>query len=455
MPELKMPKMGDAMEEGTILRWLKNEGDPVEAEEDLAEVQTEKSNITIPASESGVLTRILVKEGETVPVGAAIGELNGASSAASGSKPTAEAAPSPQERAAPGPDREQAPGAEAPASPSPDADLNQNNAATGSAPPAGQAQTQAASPQAASGTEAGSEARVKASPLARKVAAEYGVDLRAVQGTGPGGRIVEADVEEARQRGPASVPAQPTAAPPSREQPAPPVSAAPLAGTERRMSPVRKIIARRLVESKQTIPHFYLTLDVDMRAAWRLRKQYNESSEEERKVSFNDLVVRACVLALEKFPQLNSRLEGEIIKTAASINVGVAVSLEEGLVVPVVRDAQTKSISTVGREVRSLAERARKGELKAEEYSGGTFTVSNLGMYDITQFQAIINAPEAAILAVGAVRDTPIVENEQVVPGKQMFLTISVDHRLVDGQLAARFLQEVKRLLQSPMGLFG
>jgi pyruvate dehydrogenase E2 component (dihydrolipoamide acetyltransferase) len=187
----------------------------------------------------------------------------------------------------------------------------------------------------------------------------------------------------------------------------------------------------------------------------RLRAEYNASAGEERKISFNDLVIRGCVLALEKLPALNSRLEGETIRTPSSVNIGVAVSLDEGLVVPVVQDAQNKSVSAIGREVRELADRARKGQLKPNEYSGGTFTISNLGMFDITQFQAVINPPEAGIMAVGAIRDTPIVEDGQVVPGKQMYLTVSVDHRLVDGHVAAQFLQEVKRLLQAPLTLLG
>jgi pyruvate dehydrogenase E2 component (dihydrolipoamide acetyltransferase) len=431
MPELLMPKMGDAMEEGTIRRWLKNEGDRIEEEESIAEIDTEKATIEIPATDAGVLTRILVKEGQTVAVGTPIAEVNGKGGSPTPAKPAAEAAPGPRNGAKA--DREEAPGAEAPAPPTPEADLSQREAAPTNA--------QAPAAPRPSGTD-----RVKASPLARKVAEERGVDLQNVRGTGPGGRIIEADVEEALRTG------VPGAAPTGRPGPTP---AAPMPGTERPMSPIRKVIARRLTESKQTIPHFYLTIDVDMRAAARIRSEYNAGAAEERKVSFNDLVVRACALALEKFPAVNSRLEGEVIKTPHTINVGVAVSLEEGLIVPVVRDANRKSISTLGREIRELAERARKGGLKPDEYAGGTFTISNLGMYDIVQFQAVINPPEAAILAVGAIRDTPVVEEDRIVPGKQMYLTISVDHRIVDGSVAAEFLQEVKRLLQAPLALFG
>jgi len=400
--------MGDAMEEGTILRWLKREGEPVAEEEGVAEVQTEKASIEIPSSCSGVLTRILVPEGQTVPVGAPIAYIG---------------QPGEQMPAADQPALEPARGPalilEAASSPLAPQLLP-------SVPPSG--------------------GRIKVSPLARKLAAEYGLDLALVEGTGPGGRIIEADIEETLRRVPA-------AAPPVVPAPSPAVR--PPAGfTDRPLSPMRRAIARRLTESKRNIPHFYLAIEVDMRAASRVRADYNASVPEERRVSVNDLVVRACVLALERWPQVNSRLEGEAIRTPAGVHVGVAVSLPEGLIVPVVRDAQERSVSQLGQEIRRLAERARKGQLRPDEYSGGTFTVSNLGMYGITAFQAVINPPEAAILAVGALRDTPIVENGQVVPGRQMCLTLSVDHRVVDGAVAAEFLQEAKRLLETPFRLF-
>lgn len=423
--------MGDAMEEGTIVRWLKSEGDQISEQEIVAEIATEKANIEIPATEAGVLTQILVKENETVPVGTPIAVI-GNGKAAPAAKPEAKAEAKAAEPAA---DVEQKPSSQEPAPQTVAQDLSHREPV-----PSGNG-------HGAAPAEAG-ELRVKASPLARKVAADHGLDLRAVTGTGPGGRIVEADVQDAIQRGPAPS-AQPAGLPAVAGIPQ--VS---IPGTERPMSPMRKVIAKRLAESKQTIPHFYLTLDVDMRAAARIRAEYNASVEEDRKISFNDLIIRACVLALQKHRALTSRIEGDLIKTPSSINIGVAVSLDEGLIVPVVKDAQAKSIAVIGQEVRELAGRARKGQLKPEEYSGGCFSISNLGMFEVEQFQAIINPPEVAILAVGAIRDTPIVENGQVVAGKQMSLTISVDHRVVDGSVAAQFMQELKRLLQSPMGLF-
>jgi pyruvate dehydrogenase E2 component (dihydrolipoamide acetyltransferase) len=283
---------------------------------------------------------------------------------------------------------------------------------------------------------------VKASPLARKVAAEYGIELAQVHGTGPGGRVVEADVEEFRQRGAPAAPKMPSAAPGGAA-----------AASERPLSPIRKTIARRLTESKQTIPHFYLTTDVDAAPMVALRARYNAARAEELKVTFNDLVVKASALAIARFPAVNSQLHGDTQRTLAGIHVGVAVSLPEGLIVPVVRDCEQKSLGRIAAEIRDLAARARAGRLQPAEYSGGSFTVSNLGMYDVEEFAAVINPPEAAILAVGAIRDTPVIENSAVVPGKRMRLTISVDHRIVDGATAAQFLAEIKRLLQEPMSL--
>jgi pyruvate dehydrogenase E2 component (dihydrolipoamide acetyltransferase) len=411
MPELVMPKMGDSMEEGTLRRWLKNEGDKVAEQEIIAEIDTEKASIEIPSVEAGILTKILVEAGATVPVGTPIAVIGEPSAKVEKPKPE-KAKPQPE----PEPDKQ--PVEKTPAV---------TSAAKGPAP-------------------ATNGQRVKASPLAKKVAHEHGVDLKAVRGTGPGGRIIEADVEAALRSGPKA------GGPVELAQAA---QAADLPGSQRPMSPMRKVIARRLTQSKQTIPHFYLTLDVDMRSAARLRSEYNGGAAEDRRISFNDMIVRACVLALEKFPALRSQLDGDTIRIPDSVNVGVAVALEEGLIVPVIKNAGSKSMSEIGRETRALADKARKGQLGPDDYAGGVFTVSNLGMFDVTMFQAIINPPETAIVAVGAIRDTPIVDNGQIVAGKQMYLTISADHRLADGHVAAQFMQEVKRLLQHPLSLFG
>ena len=402
--------MGDAMEEASILQWLKSEGDNVSEQETIAEVQTEKATIEIPATAGGVLTRILVPVGLSVPVGTPIARL--------GNDPAdeAEIAGGAATQASPGPEQRPA------TPPTPTGDGREGPHSPGG--------------------------RVKASPLARKVAAEHGIDLETVRGTGPGGRIVESDVEDALATRPVL--------PPPTFLPAPaalPVVRPALAGTERPLSPMRRVIGKRLSESKQTIPHFYLNIEVDMRAAVRLRSEFNAARPDEPKISFNDLVARACVIALQRHPQLNCRLEGDRLVYPAGVNLGVAVSLDDGLIVPVVKGAESRPVTLLAEETRSLAARARTGQLGPDDYTGGSFTISNLGMYDISHFQAIINPPEAAILAVGAIRDTPIVEDGQIVAGKQMSLTISVDHRAVDGHTAAQFLQEVKKLLQAPIGL--
>lgn len=427
--------MGDAMEEGTVLRWLKNEGDSFDEEEEILEIETEKSTIAFPAPEAGTLTRILIDAGQTVPVGTVIGrystgegdavedEEDAGEVTASGARPAAAAA-----------------AMEGDEEPAETEAATGSNGRTGRAAAAGETDREEA-PR--------SRGRVKASPLARKVAAAHGIDVAGIAGTGPGGRIIEADVEEAVRSKPSAAPAPAPAAP----EPAVPARAE---GDQlRRMTAMRKVIARRLTLSKQTIPHFYLTLDVDMRKAVELRTGFNASVSDDRKISFNDLVIRAAALALVDFPNLYSSLDGDDIRTPAAINIGVAVSLEEGLVVPVLRDAPSLSVSRIGQEVRRLAGIARGPGLKPEDYSGGAFSISNLGMYDITQFQAVINPPEAAILAVGAIRDAAIVENGALVPGKQMHLTLSVDHRLVDGHVAALFMQRLKGLLEAPMALMG
>ncbi|MCC2668241.1 MAG: 2-oxo acid dehydrogenase subunit [Armatimonadetes bacterium] len=419
-----MPKTGDGMEEGTLLRWLKKPGDQIAYMEAFAEIQTDKATIEIQSTEKGQLTEILVQEGETVPIGTPIGVIGERSASTANSEPA------------------DAKAAETEAKP---AETEAKPAETSTAPP---------EPQPAGGEQAAAPSngqRVKASPLARKTASALGVDLSGVKGTGPGGRIIAADVSEAKRTGAPTAPAAASAG----VALSPGVPAANLAGQRKPMSPMRKVIARRLLQSKQTVPHFYLTLDIDMRAASKLRAEFNAGAGEDRRISFNDMVVRACVLALEKFPAVRSQIDGDQLLTPDAINIGVAVALDEGLIVPVIKDAANKSISAIGRETRSLADRARKGGLGAEDYSGGTFTVSNLGMFDVTQFQAIINPPETAIVAVGAIRDTPIVDNGEIKPGKQMYLTISADHRVADGHVAAQFMQEVKRLLQSPLNLLG
>jgi len=395
--------MGDAMEVGTILKWLKKEGETFQEQEPIAEIQTEKSTIEFPAYNAGRLVKILVQEGETVPVGTPIAEVEPLEERRP--RPRAEGrAPRPEARRpepAPRPEPAEAP-VRAGVEPLP--------------PPAPE--------------------RVKASPLARKVAAERGLDLARIRGTGPGGRILEADVLAALAGAPPTAP------------PAVPAAA------ERPLSAMRRVIARRISESKRTVPHFYLTLDVDAELLVAARARYNATVGEGDRLTINDFVIKACAIALMRHPQMNSQLVGEDrIRTFDAAHIGFAVALPDGLLVPVIRDCQAKSVRQISREAASLAQRARAGALTPAEYSGGTFTVSNLGMYGITLFQAVINPPEAAILAVGAVRDEPVVREGQIVPGKRMALTLSVDHRVVDGAQAAQFLGTVKSLLENPLAL--
>ncbi|MGH7277426.1 MAG: dihydrolipoamide acetyltransferase family protein, partial [Candidatus Rokuibacteriota bacterium] len=287
--------------------------------------------------------------------------------------------------------------------------------------------------------------RVKASPLAKKVAAQSGVDLRLVHGSGPGGRIVRRDVEAATTTAPAAVPATPAAVP----------AAAAVTGPEyedRPLSQMRATIAKRMPLSKAPVPHFYLTSEVAMERAWELREELN-GLEGQPKISVNDMIVRACALTLLQHPGVNASFQGESIRVYARAHIGIAVALEEGLITPVLRDCHAKSLGRIATESRDLAERARARKLKASELSGATFSISNLGMYDVTDFSAIINPPEGAILAVGAVRTVPVVSGDGLGVGRRMMMTLSCDHRVMDGAMGARFMQDLTRLLEEPLRL--
>ena len=297
-------------------------------------------------------------------------------------------------------------------------------------------------PSPASGAAAPAAAatgRVKASPLAKKIAAQSGVDLRVIQGSGPGGRIVRRDVEAAATRTAAAVPAAVTVADgPEYEDVA--------------LSQMRAIIAKRMPLSKAPVPHFYVTSEVAMDRAWALREELN-ALEGQPKISLNDLVVRACALTLLEHPGVNASFQGESIRVFHRAHIGIAVALDEGLITPVLRDCQAKSLTQIAVEARNLAERARGRKLRASELSGATFSISNLGMFDVAAFSAIINPPEGAILAVGSVRRLPVVEGDEVTVGRRMALTLSCDHRVMDGAMGARFLQDVKRRLEEPLRL--
>jgi pyruvate dehydrogenase E2 component (dihydrolipoamide acetyltransferase) len=315
-------------------------------------------------------------------------------------------------------------------------------------------------PMSAAPAEApGRDGRVKASPLARKVAAQSGVDLRLLQGTGPGGRIVRRDVESAAASPrPAAAPAAAPAAPARQAAPAPArpqFVIPPRAEAEfedKPLSPMRAIIAKRMPLSKAPVPHFYVTSEVSMERAWELRAEFN-ALEGQPKISVTDMVIKACALALLKNPGVNAQLQGQSLRIFHRAHIGIAVALDEGLITPVLRDCDVKPLAQIAVEARDLAERARGGKLRAQEFSGATFSVSNLGMYDVEEFSAIINPPEGAILAVGSVLEKPVAEGGQIRVGRLMKMTVSCDHRVMDGAMGARFLQDVKRLLEEPLRL--
>jgi pyruvate dehydrogenase E2 component (dihydrolipoamide acetyltransferase) len=400
--KLVMPQMGYDMQQGKLLRWLKKEGESVQRGDPIAEIETDKAVVEMEAYGSGVLRKILVPEGDTVPVGQTIGII---------AEP-GEALPDDLLKEATGPTPPRAP----------------------KAPPSVQAPRAEAAPAPA--------AEVKASPLARRLAEEKGIDLTRVKGTGPGGRIQEKDVLE-YEKSPLAASAPPTAEgrPAPRYQP---------------LTSMRQAIARLTARSKQEVPHFYITVDVEMTAATNLRAQVNKTLEPQGvRVSLNDLMVKACALALAKFPAFNSFFRGDKLQVNQAVNIGIAIALKEdqGLVVPAVLDCGSKSLAEISRAARDLVERANQGHLKEEEYGGGTFSISNLGMFDVDSFAAIIHPPQAAVLAVGAVRPQPVVREGQVTVAQVMKATLSVDHRVADGAQAARFLAEVKRLVENPQAL--
>jgi len=431
-----MPKLSDAMETGKVIKWLKKEGDAVKGGDVIAEIETDKANVEIEAFGGGVLRKIMVGEGGQVPVGDMIGVIADPADDI-GSVATA---PSPRP-AAPAPAPSAAPSTARP-DPLPAMESYKSAPATNAVVPMSATPAQAP----------GRDGRVKASPLARKVAAQSGVDLRLLQGTGPGGRIVRRDVETA------AAPPRPAAAPPAAAAPAPsrPQFVIPQRGEaefeDRPLSAMRAIIAKRMPLSKAPVPHFYVTSEVSMDRAWALRAELN-GLEGQPKVSVTDMVIKACALALLKNPGVNAQLQGQNLRVFNRAHIGIAVALDEGLITPVLRDCDVKPLAQIAVEARDLAERARGGKLRAQEFSGATFSVSNLGMYDVEEFSAIINPPEGAILAVGSVLEKPVVESGQLRVGRRMKMTISCDHRVMDGAMGARFLQDVKRLLEEPLRL--
>jgi pyruvate dehydrogenase E2 component (dihydrolipoamide acetyltransferase) len=474
---VEMPKMSDTMEEGVLVAWLAQEGDRVSAGDVIAQVETDKATMDLEVYDDGVLLKRVVAEGDSVPIGGLIAVLG-----QEGEDPSAllkeygggdgdvEKADATRMRLegdrSKGGDSTQA---AAPEQTSTEEPVSRGDGAAAPArPPADAAADEDRAPAEAQVPPAASDdgSRVKASPLARKMATDSGLDLAGVRGTGPEGRIVKRDVEAALSgKAPAAEPAPaPTREEPreTRRQEAPPVRRAPSpveqgAHESIPLSQMRKTIARRLAESKFTAPHFYLTADIDMARATAFREQLNQVGEAQQRarVSFNDLVTKACAAALRLHPWVNASYlekEGEIRKHA-DVHVAVAVAIDEGLVTPVIRHADRKGLAQIAEETRVFAGKARDRKLEPADWEGSTFTTSNLGMFGIEEFTAIINPPNACILAIGAIRSTPVVRGGEIVPGKMMKVTLSCDHRIVDGATGAAFLQDLRRFLEEPMSM--
>lgn len=442
-----MPSMGFDMTEGKVSRWLKKIGDPVTRNETIGEIETEKATVDLTAPVDGVFAQILVQPGETVPVNTPIAVLATQGETLSAAQP---AAPAAQSTATSQPSttlEKQEEGSPATVTETPTQETGKP------ALPQSQPQPSSASAPVPAPVVSSNGGRVKASPLAKNIARAQGIDLATVAGTGPNGRIVERDVQSFLQTRTPVVPAALVSKPAPVPVPAAPVPAQMVAG-EQSLSKMRQVIARRLQESKSTIPHFYLTMEIFMDEAMKLRSQLNAMvASDDEKVSVNDLVVAAVGRTIRKFPNVNAYFKGDKLEMHDAINVGVAVSVDDGLLTPVLHDADKKPLKQIAVETKQLAARARANKMQPQDLGPGTFTISNLGMYGIDEFAAIINPPESSILAVGMVKKVPVVLNDQIQIAQVMKVTMSVDHRIVDGALGARFLQELKKLLENPINL--
>lgn len=419
---ITMPKLSDTMSEGTLVKWLKQEGDTVSIDEEIAEVETDKATMAMPTFDEGILHKIYVKEGETVPLGATVALI-----LAEGEDPPADA------DTPPAPPESNDEPAEEKAEEAPASEPEQKTEKASSKP------ADAASSSTPAPTSGGK--RVKASPLARKLADELGIDLTRVRGTGPGGRIVKEDVEFAPSGG--------GGGPDLGLLP----STAGLNDDSVSLSGMRRVIAQRLLESKTTIPHFYLNIEVDTEPLMELRAKVNEASLANGgpKYTVNDFIMRATVLASVAVPEVNASFQGDSIQQYSDVNLSIAVAIDDGLVTPVIRSAQDKSIKDLASEIKDLAGRARDKKLAPEEMQGGTITISNLGAYGIVSFDAIINPPQSAILSIGTITKQPVVNAaNQIVPGQRMWIGMSCDHRVIDGAVGATFLSELKRFIESP-----
>ena len=419
--EVIMPRMSDTMEEGKILKWLKKVGDRIEVGDIIAEVETDKADMEMEALDDGFLTEIRAQEGESAPVGGVIALL--------GEEAEVGVAPTPPARTA---------------------------SSSASTPPAGRRANAKASQPAAKKVRKIREAapkkpparkkdeRILASPIVRKIAAERGIELAKVQGSGPGGRIIKQDLEGAE--------AIPVAAELKTPPASPPVATTPTGRVEP-FSRMRATIAKRMADSMREAPHFYITTEIDMSEAVRLRTSLKLSDRVSADVTYTHLLVKAVAVALGRHPRLNASFSGDGRELKDEINIGIAVALDDGLIVPVLHDCQALSLLDIAAQANALVERARTGKPTTQDLSGGTFTISNLGMYPVEHFTAVINPPQAAILATSAIKERPAVRDGQVVISRTMMVTLSCDHRVLDGATGAQFLQELKNLLENPVGL--
>jgi len=405
-----MEALSPTMEEGRLVKWSKKEGDAVKTGDTLAEVETDKAVMELVARADGSLIKVVVQEGQTVPVGNVVAYIGTA-----GEKVDGASAPAPAKAAAPAPATAPAPG------------------------PAAAPKPAAPAPVPAPTAEAG---RIKASPLARRIAQETGIDLRSVVGSGPGGRVTKKDVESG-SRQPSAV-SMPT--PVVRTAGGPAFEDVPL-------TQIRKTIAKRLVTSIGPIPHFFLTSEVDMERAAEAREAINKQLGDQGKISFNDIVIKATALALAKHRACNAWFQEDHIRYWNEVHVGMAVAVEDGLITPVIRNADLKSMLAIGQEAKVLAGKARERKLQPNEYTGATFSVSNLGMFDIDQFTAVINPPEAGILAVGSIVSKPVAEDGKIEIRRRLRLTMSCDHRVIDGATGAAFLKTLKQMLENPLAM--
>ena len=445
------------MREGTVVRWIKQEGDPVAPNEVIAEIETDKAVVEFKPTTGGVLRRIIAGEGQAIPVGNLIAVIAAPDETLPDDLAAPTAEPQPQTPPPPPTDAPQpqptVPSAAGEVRASPIArrlarergvDLT---AVTGTGP-AGRIIEADILAAAEAATAAAIAGRIPASPIARRLAREHGIDLATINGTGPGGRIIEADITAAIAQ---PAPSQPTPepAPAAPPQPAP----EPDPATRADLSRMRQTIANVTSASKREAPHFYVASDIDMTAAMSLRREINDELPSAARVSVNDLIVKASALAIGKHPKFNSFYRGDHLQMNPSVNIGIAIALESGLIIPGIPQCENKTLTQIAAASRDLIDRANHGALQAEEYAGTTYSVSNLGMFDIDSFTAIIFPPHAAILAVGAVKEQPIARNGQLAIAQIMKTTLSVDHRVADGAEAAQFLTEIKRLLEKPVNL--